>query len=158
MLIMARFSQYEDILFQIKQDFKIDFYGDHGLEHWQRVYDNTQKLAQHYEVKSNVFELFALLHDSKRENELIDEKHGPRAAAYAKKLLNEGLITLDKKDEQRLLYACANHTTTDIKNPLCNDLIVKICFDSDRLDIGRVGIPPAAKYMATDYAKSLILS
>ena len=45
--------------------------------------------------------------------------------------------------------------TTDEENPLVNDLVVQICFDSDRLDIGRVGIIPEAKYMATDYAKSL---
>ena len=153
---MAKFSKYKELISLIKQEFKIDFYGDHGLEHWQRVYDNTQKLAQHYKVASDVFELFALLHDSKREDELFDEKHGPRAAAYVKQLLNDEVIKLDKKDEQRLLYACANHTVTDETNLLFQDVVVQICFDSDRLDIGRVGIEPEASYMATDFAKKLV--
>jgi len=148
---------HTNLIKRIEEDFKIDFYGDHGIEHWARVFKNTQKLANHYEIKSDVFELFALLHDSKRENEHVDDKHGPRAAAFAKKLMNDGLITISKEDEQRLLFACANHTITDTQNPLCNDLIVQICFDSDRLDIGRVGIEPDEKYMATEYAKELVL-
>ena len=147
---------HKSLLGLIKDGFKIDFYGDHGITHWQRVFNNTQKLAKHYKITSDVFELFALLHDSKRHNELFDEKHGPRAAVFAKKLLNEGVIFLNNDDEKRLLFACANHTVTDTTNPLCNDLVVQICFDSDRLDIGRVGIQPEAQYMATAYAKELI--
>jgi len=139
----------------VKKDFKIDFYGDHGIEHWLRVYKNTKILAEYYKVESSVFELFSLLHDSKRENEFFDEKHGPRAAAFAKQLINEKLIVLNKEDERRLLFACANHTVTDKESLLCQDLIVQICFDSDRLDIGRVGITPSAEYMSTDYAKEL---
>ena len=149
---------HKNILALIKKEFKINFYGDHGVEHWERVFKNTQILAQHYEVESKVFELFSLLHDSKRENEYVDERHGPRAAAFVKKLINEELIKLSKEDEQRLIFTCANHTVTDKDNLLYNDIIVQICLDSDRLDIGRVGIPPEARYMATDYAKSLTLS
>ena len=150
--------QYKDLILLIKSDFKIDFNGNHGIAHWQRVFKNTQILAQHYQLESKVFELFALLHDAKRENEFFDESHGPRAAVFAKKLINEEMISLSKEDEKRLLYACANHTVNDTQNPLFNDLIVQICFDSDRLDIGRVGIVPDTKYMATEYAKELVLS
>ena len=41
-------------------------------------------------------------------------------------------------------------------DPLFNDLIVQICFDSDRLDIGRAGYVVDPAYLATGYAKSLV--
>ena len=149
---------YTDLIQQIKKDFKIDYYGDHGINHWRRVYYNTQKLSQHYNIESEVFELFALLHDSKRHDEFEDRHHGVRAAGFAQKLLRDGLIALDTEDSERLLYACANHTKSDKDNPLYTDLIVQICFDSDRLDIGRVGYVVDPAYLATTYAKSLAVS
>ena len=150
--------KYLDLIEQIKYDFKIDYYGDHGINHWRRVYANTQKLSEHYNIESEVFELFALLHDSKRHDEFEDKHHGVRAAGYVQKLSRDGAITLDAKDTKRLIYACTNHTTSDKNDPLYNDLIVQICFDSDRLDIGRVGYVVDPNYLATDYAKSLALN
>jgi len=150
------FFRYQAILEIIKRDFKIDFYGDHGIYHWQRVYLNTQKLAQYYGVESDVFELFALLHDSKREDEYKDIGHGKRAGEFVKSLIEKELIKLDDVDEERLIYACQNHTVSNKSNPLYDDLIVQICFDSDRLDIGRVGITPERKYFLTDFAKEYI--
>ena len=148
--------KYPDLIELIQKEFKIDYYGDHGIEHWIRVYQNTQKLAKHYEIESEVFELFALLHDSKRHDEYEDRYHGVRAAGFTQKLLRNGMISLDHEDSERLLYACANHTKSDKTDPLYNDLIVQICFDSDRLDIGRVGHDVDPKYLATEYAKKLI--
>lgn len=148
--------KYLELLDQIKKEFKIDYYGDHGIYHWQRVYENTQKLSKYYNIQSEVFELFAILHDSKRHDEYTDRHHGVRAAGYVQKLMRNGLIELDDQDGERLLYACANHTSSDNEHPLFNDLIVQICFDSDRLDIGRVGYDVDPKYLATEYAKSLI--
>ena len=148
--------KYLDLIDQIKKEFKIDFYGDHGIDHWQRVYENTQKLSRHYNVESEVFEFFALLHDSKRQDEYEDLHHGIRAAGFVQKLFRNGTIELESKDRARLLYACANHTSSDKEDPLFNDLIVQICFDSDRLDIGRVGYDVDPKYLATNYAKKLI--
>ena len=147
--------KYIDLIEQIKQDFKIDYYGDHGINHWRRVYYNTQKLSAHYNIESEVFELFALLHDSKRHDEFEDRHHGVRAAGFVQKLLRDGVIVLDDEDSERLLYACANHTKSDKSDPLFNDLIVQICFDSDRLDIGRVGYVVDPTYLATEYAKNL---
>ena len=148
--------KYLDLIEQIKKEFKIDYYGLHGINHWRRVYCNTQKLSKHYNVESEVFELFALLHDSKRQDELEDKHHGKRAAQFVVELLEVASIELSEKDTQRLIYACANHTHSDKKNPLFNDLVVQICFDSDRLDIDRVGYTVDPKYLATNYAKSLI--
>ena len=140
----------------VKANFKLDLYGTHGIFHWQRVYKNTQILANYYAVKSKVFELFALFHDSKRKNEYNDLFHGIRASKFVKNLIEKKEIILDEDDTNRLLYAIANHTISDKKNPLFNDLIVQICFDSDRLDLGRVGIKPKEKYMMTDFAKKLV--
>ena len=142
---------------KIKEEFKIDYYGDHGINHWRRVYENTQRLAVHHSIESEVFELFALLHDSKRHDEFQDKHHGKRAAEFTQTLLDEALITIDDKDTERLIYACSNHTHSDKKHPLFSDLIVQICFDSDRLDIDRVGFEIDIKYLATDYAKSLVI-
>ena len=148
--------KYPDLIELIQKEFKIDYYGDHGIEHWIRVYQNTQKLAKHYQIESEVFELFSLLHDSKRHDEYEDRYHGVRAAGFTQKLLRNGMLELNNEDTERLLYACANHTKSDKTDPLYNDLIVQICFDSDRLDIGRVGYEVDPKYLATDYAKELI--
>ena len=149
--------KYLDLIALIKQDFKIDYYGDHGINHSRRVYENTQRLSTHYNIESEVFELFALLHDSKRHDEFQDKHHGKRAAAFVQELLDEAMIVLDEEDTERLLYACDNHTCSDKSHPLFSDLIVQICFDSDRLDIGRVGYSVDTSYLATDYAKSLVV-
>ncbi len=148
--------KYLDLIESIKQEFKIDYYGDHGINHWRRVYYNTQKLSTHYNIESEVFELFALLHDSKRHDEFEDRHHGFQAAGFVQKLLRDSVLSLDTEDAERVLYACANHTKSDKSDPLFNDLIVQICFDSDRLDIGRVGYVVDPAYLATEYAKNLI--
>ncbi len=122
------------------------------------MYYNTQKLSTHYNIESEVFELFALLHDSKRHDEFEDKHHGKRAALFAKELLANEVITLNDEDTKRLLYACANHTHSDKKNPLFNDRVIQICFDSDRLDIDRVGFEVDPAYLATEYAIRLIAS
>ncbi len=149
--------KYKILIEEIKQDFKIDYYGDHGINHWRRVYENTQRLAAHYSIESEVFELFALLHDSKRHDEFEDKHHGKRAAKFTQTLLDEAMITLDEKDAHRLLYACGNHTYSNKKHPLFSDSIVQIYFDSDRLDIGRVGYSVDSSYLATEYAKGLVV-
>ena len=89
--------KYLDLIESIKQDFKIDYYGDHGINHWRRVYCNTQKLSKYYEIESEVFELFALLHDSKRHDEYEDMHHGVRAAGFVQKLFRDGVIKLIPK-------------------------------------------------------------
>ena len=48
----------------VSKEFKLDIDGLHGIKHWESVYKNTKLLASYYNVNSDVFELFALLHDS----------------------------------------------------------------------------------------------
>jgi uncharacterized protein len=150
--------KYLDLISLIKEELQIDFHGIHGIRHWQNVFYNTQILSSHYNINSEVFELFSLLHDSKREDEYLDRHHGKRAAAFVEELIQNNIINnLSQQDVDRLRYACANHTYSDKKPPLYNDLIVQICFDSDRLDIGRVGVEVDPYYLSTSYAKKLIL-
>lgn len=146
----------KELLNLVKSQFKLDIKGLHGVEHWERVYENTQTLAKHYDIKSDVFELFALLHDSKREDEYTDIKHGKRAAIYVKELITNNTIKIATEDKKRLLFACSNHTKSNKKAKLYEDLVVQICLDADRLDIGRVGLEPEEKYFNTDYAKKIV--
>ena len=51
----------------------------HGVSHWERVERNGLLLATP-ECDVTVIRLFAYLHDSCRENDGNDYRHGPRAA------------------------------------------------------------------------------
>lgn len=146
----------KSLLIQIVDQFALDINGDHGISHWRRVYQNAQLLAKVYGITSEVFELFALLHDSKREDEFEDENHGKRAALFAKELIKSGNITLSCEDKKRLLFACSNHTKLNKRANLYNDIVVQIYLDADKLDIGRVGIVPEEHYFLTEYAKRLV--
>ena len=51
----------------------------HGISHWERVERNGLLLATP-ECDVTVIRLFAYLHDSCRENDGNDDRHGPQAA------------------------------------------------------------------------------
>ena len=122
----------------------------HGLEHWDRVYDNGQKLLTP-EVHSIVVELFAYLHDSCRVDDYTDIHHGKRAAEWIKTLRHTYLKELSDEDFDLLCEACRLHTTTH----KTGDPTIDACFDSDRLDLWRVGIIPDPKRMATEIGAQL---
>ena len=127
--------------------------GEHGLKHWDRVYNNGQKLLTHMtpEVHSIVVELFAYLHDSCREDNFEDLHHGERAAEWIKTLRHSYLKDLSDEDFDLLYDACRLHTTTSkTGNPT-----IDACFDADRLDLRRVGIMPNPKRMATKIGAQL---
>ena len=75
---------------------------------------------------------------------------------FAKFLIKKGIINLTIHDQERLLYACENHTKPNRSHKLFKDLIVQICLDSDKMDINRVGIIPEEKHFLTGYAKKII--
>lgn len=120
----------------------------HGIDHWDRVYNNGQLLLTP-EVNPLVVGLFAYLHDSCRENDGQDLEHGPRAALYIDTLRTTLLKDVSDKDIYILKEACRLHTSADkTGNPT-----IDACFDADRLDLGRVGIIPDPERMATDRGK-----
>ena len=123
--------------------------GRHGLAHWARVLENGRVLAHQTDADSTVVELFAIFHDSGRQNESFDPNHGARGAQRARQCHKEGLFTLSDRQMDLLTYACETHTDGLIHG----DLTVRVCWDSDRLDLGRAGILPVQGLLCTGAAR-----
>jgi len=126
--------------------------GLHGIDHWDRVYENGQELITP-QVKPLVVGLFAYLHDSCRLNDGRDKEHGRRAADYISTLRDTLLKDVSDGDIQLLKTACRLHTgTVSTGNPT-----IDACFDADRLDLWRVGVIPAPGRMATEKGREIAI-
>lgn len=123
--------------------------GPHGLRHWARVLETGRRLADRAGQPRAVVEAFALLHDSKREREHDDPQHGARAAAFAQQLADEGALQLDDVGLCTLEHACRLHSD----GLMTADPITAICWDADRLDLGRVGLRPRREWLCSDAAR-----
>ncbi len=123
---------------RVRQAFRLDWQGVHGAGHWARVAFHGRRIAGELGVPSRVPRLFALLHDSQRCHEGRDRDHGPRAAKFVRQLQEEGLLDLTQEDLDLLVMACEGHSEGMCEAPL----MVQVCWDADRLDLGRVGIRP----------------
>lgn len=122
----------------------------HGIAHWDRVYENGQKLLTP-EVNPLVVGLFAYLHDSCREDDYEDLEHGARAAEFIDSIRDTYLKEVLDEDIVLLKEACRLHTTaTRTNNPTIN-----ACFDADRLDLWRVGITPDPDRLATEKGREI---
>ncbi len=64
------------ILQVILEDYALPIAGDHGVAHWARVLENGLRLAEETGANVEVVSLFAVLHDSRRINEMTDPEHG----------------------------------------------------------------------------------
>lgn len=93
-------------------------------------------------------ELFALLHDTQRENEYVDPEHGWRAARFAEKLAGD-VFQISEGDLSLLVLACEGHSHGRTEG----DVTVATCWDADRLDLGRVGIRPRPERLCTEAAR-----
>ncbi len=125
-------------------------YSVHGPDHWLRVERNGCILAARTGAKAHIVRLFALFHDSKRLNEGHDPGHGSRGGKFARELHGH-FFELSDEDLSLLIYACNTHT----EGVHHDDPTIGTCWDSDRLDIGRVGMRPSSAYMSTDFAKEI---
>jgi uncharacterized protein len=123
----------------------------HGPDHWQRVERNGLQLAAESGADVLVVRLFAVLHDSNRLNEVTDPEHGSRAAAWATELRREGRIDVTDAQFALLTEACVYHD----KGRVSGDATIGTCWDADRLDLPRVGITPAERFMSTAAGKRL---
>ena len=139
-----------DLIDKIRKQFSINWNGAHGIRHWARVYEIGMKLADHTGANKRVVQLFSLFHDSRRHNENLDPKHGSRGAELASQLRERHLSSLTKEEFEQLYSACKLHTSASSHE----DITIQTCFDSDRLDLARVGIIPDAKYLCTNVAKT----
>jgi uncharacterized protein len=120
----------------------------HSVDHWARVLDNGRRLAPITGARLDVVELFAVFHDAGRMNDGRDDGHGARGADLARRLRGS-LFILDEKGMQLLTQACEEHTWGGVDA----DVTVQTCWDSDRLDLGRAAIKPAAHRLCTPAAR-----
>ena len=136
------------VLKTVLEDYALPVNGDHGVAHWARVLENGLRLSKETDANIEVVQLFAVLHDSRRQNEVTDPDHGPRAAEFAMAL--RGSIFDLGDHEFRLLYKACHGHTHERTHP---DVTIQTCWDSDRLDLGRVGITPHPTRLCTKFAK-----
>ena len=111
---------------------------------------NGRLLAGAENANLCIVEQFSLLHHTQRRNERRDPSDGHRAARYAKSLRGVWFDLSDKEMElltEALKYHSDGYTEADIT--------VQVCWDADRLDLGRVGIKPAPHRLCTASAKSV---
>jgi len=141
---------FEKLWVIVSRQFQLDERSDHGPGHWKRVEQNGLLLAPSSGADVVVVRLFALFHDSRRENEFTDPEHGRRGANYARDLRDKNFQITDRQFEH-LETACIWHTEATHHH----DPTIGTCWDADRLDLGRVGIIPDPKYMSTDLGKQL---
>ena len=138
-----------ELIATIRAQFALNWYGIHGIQHWERVRDNGLRLARTTGANPMVVELFAYLHDSRRLDDWEDPGHGARAAAYLR-TLRERHFDISDEEIELLVHACRHHSDGLMEG----DVTVLTCWDADRLDLGRVGIRPDPKYLCTSAARN----
>lgn len=139
------------IMEAILAGYRLDPEGAHGPRHWARVLANGLRLAKTTGADTDVVTLFAMFHDSRRENEFDDPQHGLRGATLARDLRGE-LFELDDARFELLYAACRWHTDSIG----LTDLTIHTCWDADRLDLPRVGITVDPGKLKTAAARKMI--
>lgn len=135
----------------VTAQFRLHADSDHGPSHWLKVRRNGLYLAGIHGADSEVIRLFAVFHDSCRENEYGDPEHGPRGAQLALTLRKAGHFQLDDAQMALLVTACQIHNG----GPPQIEPTLAVCLDADRLDLGRVGITPDPAFLSTLTARSI---
>ena len=143
-------TNWQRLWAHVTLEFQCDHNSIHGPSHWRRVERNGLLVAARSGAVEAVVRLFAVFHDSRREHDGSDDTHGARGAAYATRF--RGML-FDISDEHFELfhYACTWHT----HGRLSDHPTIGTCWDADRLDLGRVGRKPAARYMSTEFGREL---
>ncbi len=134
----------------LRQKFMLDWDGIHGATHWARVLRLGRYLASAHGADQEVVTLFALLHDSCRQDEYRDPEHGPRAARLVREM-NGTLYIISNHQEDLLATACEAHS----QGNLSDEITVQVCWDADRLELGRLAIKPDPMRLGTDAAIQL---
>jgi uncharacterized protein len=107
--------------------------------------------AHHEGADAAVVSLFSLFHDSRRINDFEDPGHGARGAHLAGEYFSDGLLSVSESQFRLLAYACENHTDETYST----DITVGCCWDADRLDLTRIGVPPDPDMLNTVEAKAV---
>ena len=138
----------QDLLTEILSHYPLEPNGLHGIGHWARVLENGRRLAEKTGAMIEVVELFALFHDSQRQNDGYDPGHGSRGARLAE-IMRGKWFDLSDLAFDHLVDACALHTNGFVDA----DITVQTCWDADRLDLSRVGIAPDKNRLCTAAAR-----
>lgn len=141
-----------ELIDHLKSQFTLDWHGIHGIRHWARVLWTGKHIADREGARLDVVCLFALLHDHKRLNDEHDPHHGHRAVVSAMNLRGE-FFQIDDEGFKLLCVAMADHSDGHTEG----DITIQTCWDADRLDLGRVGTLPQARYLCTQTARDPIL-
>ena len=147
---MTNFYDKVGLIALLRNEFRLDWKGIHGAPHWARVLHHGRYLAVKSGADLQVIELFALLHDSQREDEWRDPEHGVRAAEFASSL-NGKLFNLTDHQIEKLITAMSGHSDGDV----ADDVTIQTCWDADRLDLGRVGKVPEARFLSMHAAQRI---
>jgi len=145
-------TNWERIWAEVEGQFRGSLMGIHGAGHWRQVERNGLMLAEKNGLGAEgvlVVRLFAVLHDSQRENDGWDAGHGARAAAYAREVRGK-LFELEDGLLEKLERACAGHELGKVTT----DLLIGACWDADRLDLVRIGVVPREELMNTPVGKA----
>jgi uncharacterized protein len=134
----------------IKDHFVLSLFGIHGIIHWKRVYDNAMRIYQETPLANpTVLTYFAFLHDLGRRSDEIDRNHGRRSAEMVTYILQDKFLHLPEEELCLLVEAIRWHNAGMTEA----DITVQVCWDADRLDLGRVFIRPNPRYLCTPTAK-----
>jgi len=140
---------HRDFATFLRAEFQLDWRGIHGVGHWTRVRYNGLVLASATGALPHVVELFAFLHDARREHDGHDRTHGERAAELARELQGR-FFSLEPRELKLLEQACREHSDGHTEA----DPTVQTCWDADRLDLGRVGKKPDPTRLCTAAART----
>jgi uncharacterized protein len=125
----------------------------HGDAHWRRVAVFGLELARDLPTADPmVVLLFSMLHDSLRYHDGVDSGHGKRAALLVDRL-SPRYVVLPDRSRRLLIAACMAHN----RGLVTSDATVGTCWDADRLDLPRLGIEPATRFLSTEPGKRLAL-
>ncbi len=133
----------------LRSTYGLNWDGIHGASHWARVRVNGMMIAEDNGANQKVIELFAFFHDSMRENDNHDPRHGYRAAELVDSLTLE-FLGINQREKFLLMTACRHHTDRLSET---DDISVLTCWDSDALDLGRIGVMPSADRLHTRLAR-----
>jgi uncharacterized protein len=141
------FKDYDrtGLIAMIRSEFKLDWQGIHGANHWARVLHHGKNIGQLRQADLLVVELFGFLHDSCRLSDGKDLKHGERAAEFAHDIHGD-FFQLQPLQLDYLCYALRHHSGGEVST----NATIQTCWDADRLDLRRVGIIPSPQYLSQE--------
>lgn len=152
-IVSPKSKSIKSVINDCKLQFNSKEFSVHNSWHWEKVEINAKRLCDLTpDADWNVCQLFAYIHDSQRENDYDDPKHGLRAADYARNLFKQSKLDITNQQLELLCEACEHHNDGQVSN----NPTIGVCWDSDRLDLSRVGIIPDPKLLSVQVSKDLI--